>query len=224
VMVRRDVRRWALGELLAFAAWSGALVYAGALFVDSYGLSPSATGALLGLCAIAYFPGNTLVRRWIAADGKPPLNTLAIAASVSVAAFGAVRVGPWTSAVLFAALVAVGGGRTFAASVVGLALAPDQRLDVMALRGAATQFGYLFGASIGGLTLAMLGYTGMALALSVLFVGAAVAHGAPSRRQGARELRSERAGARRRTVRPAAAPHRALLTRTEHQGGSRADP
>jgi MFS transporter, DHA1 family, inner membrane transport protein len=206
MVVRRDVRRWAIGELLAFAAWSGALVYAGALFVDSYGLSPSATGALLGLCAIAYFPGNTLSRRWIDAGAQPPLRTLAIVASVSVAAFGGVRVGSWTSAVLFAALVAVGGARTFAASAAGLALAPDQRLDVMALRGAATQFGYLLGASIGGLALAVFGYTGLALVLAVLFVAAAVAHSTASPRERARDPRSERVFATvpRRPVRTAA--------------------
>jgi predicted MFS family arabinose efflux permease len=207
VVVRRDVRRWAFGELLAFAAWSGSLVYAGALFVDSHGLSPGVTGALLGLCAIAYFPGNTLARRRIDAGGRAPLQTLAIIASLSVAAFGTIRVELWMSVVLFAALVAVGGGRTFAGTAAGLALCPDQRLDVMALRGAAAQFGYLLGASIGGLALATLGYAGLALALSILFVGAAIADRATPRRERECDLRDGRALAAlpRRTDRTAAA-------------------
>src|SRR4051812_41957021 len=52
------VRGWAIGELLAYSAWTGTLVFAGALFVESYGASPGTTGLLLAAGAAAYVPGN----------------------------------------------------------------------------------------------------------------------------------------------------------------------
>ena len=177
LVARRDVQRWAVGELLAFGAWSGALIYAGALFVDAHGLSPGRVGTLLGIAALAYVPGNLVVRRWIDAGGRPPLEALALLAAISVVAFGTIREQWWMSVVLFATLVAIGGGRTLAGSAAGLALCPDQRLDAMAVRTAATQFGYLLGASVGGLALATFGYAGLAVALALLFGGASIAHG-----------------------------------------------
>ena len=66
-LVLRDsvVRAWAIGELLAFSAWTGMLVYSGALLIESYGVSLGTTGLLLGLVFVAYFPSSLLFRRWI---------------------------------------------------------------------------------------------------------------------------------------------------------------
>jgi MFS family permease len=50
----RPLVLWTLGEFLAFSAWAGTLVYVGALFVDSYGLSIGGTGLILGGVAVAY--------------------------------------------------------------------------------------------------------------------------------------------------------------------------
>ena len=41
---RADGRRWALGEQFANAAWSGTLVFSGALLTEHYGMSTTATG------------------------------------------------------------------------------------------------------------------------------------------------------------------------------------
>ena len=46
------VVRWSTGELLAFSGWAGALVYVGALLVDTYDLSIAATGLALGFGAL----------------------------------------------------------------------------------------------------------------------------------------------------------------------------
>ena len=51
VLRQPGVMRWSLGELLAYSAWLGVLVFIGALFVESYGLSLAATGLVLGLAA-----------------------------------------------------------------------------------------------------------------------------------------------------------------------------
>src|SRR5688500_571338 len=65
VLRHRGVLGWSLGELLAYSAWVGTLVFVGALFVESYGSSVAATGLILGAGALVYVPGNLLFRRWV---------------------------------------------------------------------------------------------------------------------------------------------------------------
>jgi len=65
VLTHPGVARWSAGELLAFSAWAGTLVYVGALLVESYDLSVAATGVALGFAALVYVPGNRLFRRWV---------------------------------------------------------------------------------------------------------------------------------------------------------------
>jgi len=71
-LLRRDrrVAGWALGELFAWSAWAGTLVFAGALFVESYGASTATAGFLLGLAAVAYLPGNMLARRHVEGSAR----------------------------------------------------------------------------------------------------------------------------------------------------------
>ena len=187
----RAVRRWALGELLAFSAWTGTLVYGGALFVESYGLSASATGLVLAACGAAYFPGSMLARRFAACHASRLLVGLGLAAAVSIAVLGAVRVNLWQSAAIFALLGVLGGARTLAGSTLGIALAPDRKLAVMSVRAAAVQFGYLIGAGLGGAALAFGGYAALGLTFGVLFVAGTAPHvlaARVGRRQGAGTL------------------------------------
>src|SRR4051812_13399789 len=57
-LLRRDRRLvgWALSELLAYSAWAGVMIYVPALLIEQHGASPAATGVLLGVAALAYFP------------------------------------------------------------------------------------------------------------------------------------------------------------------------
>ena len=61
----RTLARWLASELLANAAWAGTLVFAGALFAESYGTSTTLTGCLLAVAAVAYVAGNLLCRRLV---------------------------------------------------------------------------------------------------------------------------------------------------------------
>ena len=173
---RGPVAGWAVGELLAFAGWGGTLVYAGALFVESHGLSPRDTGVLLGIAALAYFPGTLLARRHVETSPRALLIGLGVAAAVTVAVFGLVRPAAWFSWLVFAASVGLAGGRAIAGSAFGLDSAPDERVAVMAVRAAATQFGYLLGAGLGGLALAVGGYGVLGAVLGALFLGAVLPH------------------------------------------------
>ena len=181
VLTYPGVARWTTGELFAFSGWAGALVYMGALLVESYDLSIAATGFALGFGALVYVPGNFLFRRWVDAHGRLLLVVLALAAAATVACLGAFRPTVWVSVGLFALLCFIAGGRTLAGSARGLGLAPELRLGVTGVRAAAIQAGYFVGAAVGGTALAVGGYGTLGFAFAALFVGAAIPHLVPLR-------------------------------------------
>lgn len=173
---RPGVAPWTLGELGASAAWTGTLIYVGAMFIESYGLSPGAVGFLLAGAALAYMPGNFMARRYVDAQAAVLLVTLAIASAAVVAILGAVRPAPVASFIVFAVLASLNGARTIAASTFGLDAAPEEKVVVMSLRAATLQFGYLVGAAGGGAALAVGGYGALGFTLAALYVGGAVAY------------------------------------------------
>jgi predicted MFS family arabinose efflux permease len=181
VLSQPGVKRWSIGELFAFSGWAGALVYVGALLVESYDLSIAVTGLALGFGALVYVPGNFLFRRWVDLHGRTLLVALAISAAVTVALLGAWRPSLWVSLVLFSLLCFIAGGRTLAGSARGLGLAQELRLGVTGVRTAAIQSGYFVGAAIGGIALATGGYALLGAAFAGLFVAAAIPHLLPLR-------------------------------------------
>jgi DHA1 family inner membrane transport protein len=169
------VVRWATAELLANCGWAGTLVYAGALFTESYGASAALTGTILAAGAVAFVAGNLTARRSTERRPRQQLVLLALALGVTVPLFGVVRTGVATSALLFALAGFAAGGRTLLGNVVGLGIAPGQRLAAMGIRTATTQFGYFAGAGAAGLALRAAGYAGLGLTLGAFFVCAALA-------------------------------------------------
>ena len=176
----RRVSGWAVGELLATSGWLGTLVFAGALFTESYGTSPTRTGVVLAGAGLAYVAGNLAFRRFVGTGPQHLVAGLPVALALAVLLFGVWRPGLPVSAILLAAAAFLAGGRTLLSSAVGLQTVPERRLALMSIRGAATQFGYLIGSSIAGIGLAASGYAGLGVAGAVLFLAAAVAL-APSR-------------------------------------------
>jgi MFS transporter, DHA1 family, inner membrane transport protein len=170
------VASWAIGELLAYAAWGGTLTFAGALMIESYGSSPGLVGLLLAAAAAAYFPGNLLARR---RAGESPRRLLALLGSglaVALAVFGAVRPSLWFSVALFAVIVLLVGARTLSGSAAGLEAAPRDEVRVMSIRAAATQLGMVVGAALGGAALTAGGYALLGAVLSILFAAGAAPH------------------------------------------------
>jgi predicted MFS family arabinose efflux permease len=176
LLTNRRVGAWAVGELFAWAAWAGTLVYAGALFVESYGCSTATAGLLLGLAAVAYLPGNLIARRhldsWtnLMVTGLPPV--LGVVAVV----FGANRPSLAFSAATLAVLACISAARTIAGSALGLEVCEKRRVFAMRIRTAATQFGYLLGSAMGGIALSAGGYSALGVAFGVLFVLSAAPH------------------------------------------------
>lgn len=170
------VAAWAVGELCAWAAWGGTLVYSGALFVETYDLSTATAGLLLGLAAVAYFPGNLVARRHVDRSARLLVATLPPLAAALVALLGAVRPSAAFSVAVFALLTTVSAGRTIAGSALGLEVCAHRRVFAMRIRTAATQFGYLLGAAIGGVALSAGGYPAVGGAFAALFALSALPH------------------------------------------------
>ncbi|MFL5894302.1 MAG: MFS transporter, partial [Thermoleophilaceae bacterium] len=170
------VRRWAFGEVMAYAGWGGTLVYAGALLSETYDLGTSTVGLLLGAAAVAYFPGTFAARRRLEGDLRALLGGLAIALAFGAAAFGALRPSAFVSTGLFAVLILLAGARGIAGSAFGLNAAPEHKVTIGSIRAAATQLGYLAGAAAGGIALDLGGYPVVGLTLAGFFAAAAVPH------------------------------------------------
>jgi MFS transporter, DHA1 family, inner membrane transport protein len=167
---------WTIGELFCYGGWGGALVYTGALFVESYDAAPGTVGLLLGAAAIAAFPGNFLARRWLSGSSRELLAVLGLSAAAIAALVGTVRPGLAVSTATFTLLVLVACTRTVAGSTFALYVTPNRRLTVMGVRASVGHLGYLLGAGLGGLALAAGGYPSLYLTLAGLFALGAAPH------------------------------------------------
>jgi DHA1 family inner membrane transport protein len=178
-VLRRDraLREWAVAEVFALSAWAGTLIYCGALFIESYGISTAGAGFILGGVALAYLPGNTLFRRWVETSPIRLLVGLAAALAALSVPFGAVRESALLSFVLVSAIAFCSGGRTLAGSARGLTVGGEAKMGAMSLRTAALQFGYLIGGSVGGFALDAGGYAAVGIAFAVLFAISGLLHG-----------------------------------------------
>lgn len=168
------VKSWAIAELLAFAAWGGALVYSGAVFIDGYGLDVAWTGLILGGGAVLYIPGNLLATKWVRFGNVRVMVVAALLTAVTVAVFAAAQVPVAVSVVAFGLAVFFAAGRTFSGAAQGLKIAHGRRLAAMSVRAAADQFGYLAGAGLGGLLLTAWGLPGVAYGFALLLVSSAL--------------------------------------------------
>ena len=172
----RGLVPWATAELLASSAWAGTLVFSGALFVETYGLSAGTVASLLGLTAVAYIPGALLTKRWLMCCWRTPVIVYCAVLCAATALTFAARPSAAFSTIAFSVLVFLAGGRTTAAAGYGLTVASGRRVTVSSVRAAAAQFGYLIGASAGGLGLALWGYAGTGAVLAVMFGLSAAIH------------------------------------------------
>ena len=167
---RRDARRWALAELLANAAWTGTLVFSGALFTEVYGTSQAATGLALALVAAAYLVGNQWAGRLAPGRARRTMLEASVAASGAVALTWAFAPGVAVTLAIFGVAAFVAAARTVAGTVYGFAIAGDLGREVGATRAATTQIGYLVGSLAGGLALAFGGFGALGLAFGGLFL------------------------------------------------------
>jgi predicted MFS family arabinose efflux permease len=173
---RPDVARFAGGELLANGAWASVLTYSGTLLLDSYELSPAVVALGLGAMAVAMIPGTFAARRHAANATRALLTALTAFQGAAVLVLGTVRPGVALTLAVLAVMAFVNGWRSMVASALGMDTAPEDKLAVMSMRAAANQLGYLLGAALGGLALAVGGFAGLGLALAGMFAAAMLIH------------------------------------------------
>jgi predicted MFS family arabinose efflux permease len=167
---------WATGELLANAAWTGTLVYAGALFVEGHGTSPKVAGALLALIAVAYLAGNQRAQRVERGRTRRALVRGDIAAAAGVGLLWIATPTLAVTVVLFCVAAYAAAARTLWGTSYGFVVAGERKLEAGAMRAVTTQLGYLVGSLLGGIALATGGYDLMGLVFAGLFAAAALPH------------------------------------------------
>jgi DHA1 family inner membrane transport protein len=173
---QKGIRSWALSELFAYAAWAGTLVYAGALFIESYGLGVSATGAVLGLAAAFYLPGNSLGRRLLDKGILTLLTAFSVVAGILVIVMTVIRIDLVFTIVVFSTCVFFAAGRTIAGAAMGLQVSGGRRLAAMGIRTTLVQLGYLVGSGVGAVLLDRWGFAGIGWGFGALFVAAGIVH------------------------------------------------
>jgi MFS transporter, DHA1 family, inner membrane transport protein len=175
------VKTWAISEFIAFAAWGGALVYAGSVLIEAYGLDIAMTGLILGAGAVFYLPGNSLGRRWVELGTARLMIGFSLLAGLAVIVFSTTLFGLPLAVAGFAAAVFFAAGRSFAGAARGLQVADGRRLAAMSVRASADQLGYLAGTAVGGILLETWGFPGMGFGFAALFVTAALVLVGPAR-------------------------------------------
>jgi predicted MFS family arabinose efflux permease len=173
---RPEVARFAAGELLANAAWASQLTYAGAVLLGSYDISTAVAALGLALVAVAMLPGTFTARR-SAAKATPAL-LMGLTAFQAGAVIVVMTLRPAVAFTLaaMAVMAFVNGWRSMIASAFGMDTAPEDKVAVMAMRAAANQFGYLLGAALGGLAIAVGGFPALGVTLAGLFLAGVLVH------------------------------------------------
>lgn len=164
-----SARRWIGAEVAGYVAWTALLTFAGAFFIERIGAGESTTGWLLAGGAAAYLVASTR-SGWLAR--RVPRRRLVAGSALVMAALLPVMMGVTRSAAaalgVFCMIGLLAGIRTPASAGLGLEQLPGHPAVMMAARTAATQFGYLLGAVVGGAVIAGAGYGALGLVLAAV--------------------------------------------------------
>jgi predicted MFS family arabinose efflux permease len=173
----QSARRWLGAEVIAYGAWTALLTFVGAFFIQRLGVPQVLAGWLLAAGAAAHLAASTRSGTFV---GLVPRRRLAAGSALIMAILLFVLLQQTVSVPLAVAtfcLVAFAAGvRSPASSGLGLEQLPRHPGAMMAARTAATQFGYLLGAVIGGAVIAHGGYgtlgivLGLGMAASALLI------------------------------------------------------
>jgi predicted MFS family arabinose efflux permease len=161
-----SARRWALAELVAYAAWTAEITYAGAFYIETYGLGEATVGLLLPIASVVFLVTSTntsritarFPRRAVIALGAVGMGVVLVPVLNWTPAV-AVTVGMVCVTAFFAAV------RSAGSSALGLAQLPDQPGSMMGARTASAQLGYVLGAAGGGLVIEVLGFGALGFVL-----------------------------------------------------------
>ena len=173
VLEAPGLARWLAAEMLTNTAWAGTLVYAGALFAESYQASTAITGTVLAIGAGAHVSGNLASRRLTDRAPRRLLILLSVGLALAATGFGTLRPSLLASTMIFSVAAFAAGARALLSSAYGLTAASEVRPAAMAMRAASMQFGYFLGSLAAGTALALGGYAAFGATIGALFLSAA---------------------------------------------------
>ena len=168
----RSARRWTIAELVAYSAWTAEITYAGAFYIESYGVDESEVGLLLAAGSIVFLVSSTNAARL---SGRVPRRPLIVAAALAMGVLlvPLLNLTPsvWFTLGVFCAMAFFASLRSTTASTLGLDQLPGQPGAMMGARTASAQLGYMIGAGAGGAVLALADFGALGF---VLFAGMAL--------------------------------------------------
>jgi predicted MFS family arabinose efflux permease len=167
----RSARRWTIAELVAYSAWTAELTYAGAFYVQSYGVGEATVGLLLAVGSFVFLAASLNTERLTSRFPRRALIALAalgmgtlLVPLLSLTPSIAFTLGLFCVMAMFASI------RSTGSSALGLAQLPGRPGAMMGARTASAQLGYMIGAAAGGAVLALADFAALGL---VLFAGMA---------------------------------------------------
>jgi len=167
----RSARRWAVAELVAYSAWTAELTYAGAFYIETYGISEAALGFLLSVGSFAFLAATLSSHRLTARfERRRLIATTGLAMGALMIVFFNVTPAVGFSVAVICVVAVCAGLRSTGASALGLSQLPTHPGSMMAARTASAQLGYMVGAVAGGIVLALAGFGALGW---VLFAGMA---------------------------------------------------
>jgi predicted MFS family arabinose efflux permease len=187
VLRDRSARRWTISELVAYAAWTAELTYAGAFWIQTYGVDESAVGFLLAIPSAAFLVASPRVAGLARRFGQKPVILVGgVVMAVALPVLFTVTPSIFFTLALICVVAVFAALRLTGTSMLGLGQLPDQPGAMMSARTASAQLGYMVGAIVGGVMLALGGFpalglflgTGLLLA-SLLVLGVTVPPGLP---------------------------------------------
>jgi predicted MFS family arabinose efflux permease len=156
VLADGSARSWAIAELVAYAAWTAELTYAGAFYIQTYDLDESTVGFLLAIGPFFFIAATLRTARLTERVRRQSLIVWsALGMGAMLCLFLNVTPSVGFTVAAFTVLAVFAGLRSTGASSLGLDQLPEQPGSMMAARTASAQLGYMIGAVAGGAVLAV---------------------------------------------------------------------
>lgn len=169
----RSARRWSLSELMAYSVWTAELTFAGAFYVESYGVTQTALGFLLSLPSAVFLVSSPRVAGLANRIGQKQVVILGgVGMGVVLLVLFAFTPSIWFTLPVFCLVAVFAALRLTGSSTLGLGQLPQRPGAMMSARTASAQLGYMIGSLVGGFVLAAGGFPALGV---FLFVGLVLA-------------------------------------------------
>jgi len=162
------------GSAFSMAAWAAIITYAPSFYRQRFLFSTGVASVFMLLAASCYTLGSVISGRLVKRFGRKPLTVLAALFAGIFTVSYAILPDVWLSGIASFLACLSGGMRAAASNSLTLEQVPKFRGTMMSISSAATNLGSSLGAGIGGLTLLLLGYEGMAISLGAMGIAAAI--------------------------------------------------